>query len=137
MPALLLCIAATVIDGDSLRCRAVRAEAAWGVAEDGPVEVRLLAIDAPDRRSSRPCRGGYGDHVCNEAGARRASASLRRALSLGPVRLDPVTRDRYGRMVAMASAGGVDLSCYQLRAGVARYIARYDNGRRVARTCRR
>src|SRR5574338_1162832 len=86
------CTAPFVIDGDSIRC-----------ANAG--EVRLLGIDAPDLTSSRPCVGHYGDHVCNDRAARQAKWTLRRALRLGPVRLDPVTRDRYGRMIAVAYAG--------------------------------
>jgi micrococcal nuclease len=124
MPALLLCLAAVAIDGDSIRC-----------ANLG--QVRLLAIDSADYRSSRPCRQQFGDHVCSDDQARAAKASLKSALKLGPVRIDPVTRDRYGRTVALVTAGGTDLSCWQLRHGVARYIVRYDNGHRVARLCLR
>lgn len=135
MPALLICIAAMAIDGDSIRCRNLG-------------EVRLLAIDSADYRRSRPCLGGFGDHVCDDRKALAGKRSMQRALKLGPVRVDPAacspvprtgcadrSRDRYGRMVALASAGGVDLSCYQLRAGVARYIVKYDNGGRVRRRC--
>ena len=124
MPALLLCLAAVAIDGDSIRCSNLG-------------QVRLLAIDSADYRSSRPCRQGFGNHVCDDGQARAGKASLKAALRLGPVRVDPVTRDRYGRTVALVTAGGHDLSCWQLRQGVARYIARYDNGRRVARLCPR
>lgn len=120
---LIVCEAPQVIDGDSLRCRNVG-------------QVRLLGIDAPDYRSSRPCRGGFGDHVCDDAGARAAKDSLRQGLRLGPVRLTSAGRDRYGRMLALAQAGGTNLNCWQLRAGVVRYIPRYDSGRRVARACK-
>jgi len=122
MPAMIVCEAPAVIDGDGVRCR-------------GLGEVRLLGIDAPDRRSARPCRGQYGNHVCDDRAAAASKASLRAGLRLGPVRLQPVKRDRYGRLIATASAGGTDLSCWQLRQGSARYIVRYDDGRRVARTC--
>ena len=122
MIAFLLCLAPIVIDGDSIRCRNIG-------------EVRLLGVDAPDYRRSRPCVGGFGDHVCDDRGALRAKSSLRQAVRRGPVNVVPVTRDRYGRTVAMVSASGADLSCHQLRAGVVRYIARYDNGRRIARSC--
>jgi micrococcal nuclease len=53
------------------------------------------------------------------------------------MRVEPVTHDRYGRTVAEVWARGVELSCYQLRAGVARYIVKYDNGGRIARACGR
>lgn len=123
MPAI-QCEAPIVIDGDSLRCRNVG-------------QVRLLGIDAPDYRSSRPCREGFGDHICSDDGARTAKRSLRRGLGLGPVRLEAVGRDRYGRMLAIAFAGGTNLNCWQLRAGAVRYIARYDTGRQLARSCAR
>jgi micrococcal nuclease len=48
-----------------------------------------------------------------------------------------VTTDRYRRTVAEMWAGGVDLSCWQMRAGAARYIVKYDTGRRIARACGR
>jgi micrococcal nuclease len=123
MPLGLLCIAAVAIDGDSIRCRNLG-------------EIRLLAIDAPDRTSSRPCRERFGDHRCDDAGAKAAKASLRAGLKLGPVMVEEVTRDRYGRLVARASAGETNLSCWQLKRRQARYIARYDNGGRVRKICR-
>jgi endonuclease YncB( thermonuclease family) len=51
----IVCIAPAVIDGDSLRCHQIG-------------QVRLLSIDAPDYRRSRPCREGFGDHVCSDDG---------------------------------------------------------------------
>ena len=114
---------AVVIDGDGFRC--------------GQTAVRLLGIDAPDYRRSRPCRGGFGDHVCDDGGARQAKERLRAGLRLGPVRIEPVGQDRYGRTLAMAWAGRVNLNCRQLQVPGVRYIVRYDNGGRVARTCGR
>lgn len=119
---MIICDLPAVIDGDGIRCANVG-------------EVRLLGIDAPEYRSSSPCRRGYRDRICDDRAAERAKANLRRGLSLGPIRLEPVTRDRYGRMIAVAFAGSTNLSCWQLRAGVARYVARYDNGRRIAGAC--
>jgi hypothetical protein len=40
-------------------------------------------------------------------------------------------------MLALNSAGGTNLNYLPLRHGVARYIVKYDNGRRVARACGR
>jgi len=122
----LLCAAAWVIDGDSIRCSNVG-------------EIRLLGIDTPDYRGSPPCRGHYGDHVCDDQKAETAKLSLIQIVrsNRNAVRIEAVTHDRYGRTVAEVWAGYVELSCYQLRAGVARYIVKYDNGGRVARACGR
>jgi endonuclease YncB( thermonuclease family) len=89
---ILLCLAATVIDGDGIRCRNLG-------------EVRLLGIDAPDPTNSRPCRQGFGDHVCSDRQARAAKEAMRSALRLGPVRIEQVGRDRYGRLLGIAYAG--------------------------------
>lgn len=118
MSAWILCIAASAIDGDGLRC-ALRG----GKVE----EVRLLAIDAPDYSGSRPCREGRAHFVCDDRRAEASKASLRSALKLGPVRVMGVGRDRYGRLLARATAGGRDLSCWQLARGQARYVARWDD----------
>lgn len=129
MLALIACLSPWVIDGDSLRCR----------GRGGFVgEVRLLGIDTPDRTSSRPCREHFGNHVCDNAGAKRAKDMLIRIVAANrrSVRLEPVTRDRYGRMVAEVWAGSTNLSCWQLERRVARYIVKYDDGHRIARACR-
>ena len=122
MSPAIICEAPVVIDGDSIQCRNLG-------------QVRLLGIDAPDRRSARPCQGGYGDHVCDDRAAAAAKQSLRAGLRLGPVRVEQVGRDRYGRMLAMVTAGGRDMACWQLERGAVRYIVRYDNGGRVRRAC--
>jgi micrococcal nuclease len=113
VPLIIACIAAAVIDGDSIRCTNVG-------------QVRVLGIDAPDRTDSRPCRGGFGDHRCDDSGAAAAKLAMQEGLRLGPVQLIPAGHDRYGRMLAQVRAGGTDLGCRQLQLGVARYIPRYD-----------
>jgi micrococcal nuclease len=120
---LLICASALTIDGDTIKCA------------NQPVHIRLLAIDAPDKVTAAPCRQHYGDHVCDDALAAKATASMERVLSTGTVKLNPVTHDRYGRLVAQVFVGRRDLQCYQLRAGVARYLAKYDNGHRIAKRC--
>jgi len=115
-----------VIDGDSIRCRNLG-------------EIRLLGIDAPDYRDSPPCVGHYGNHICDDAAAKAAKQALiRLKLQMPYVQWQalPITRDRYGRLVAEVRAGSIDLSCYQLANVAARYIPQYDNDGRIARTCR-
>ncbi|WP_265562495.1 thermonuclease family protein [Sphingomicrobium arenosum] len=119
--AAMVCHDPRVVDGDTIRCR-----------DQGLV--RMLAIDAPDRTSSRPCRQGRSHYVCDDAAARASTQSLDRML-VGRVTIHPVTRDRYGRMVARVEANGRDLSCAQIVAGHARYVERFDNSGLIAARC--
>jgi endonuclease YncB( thermonuclease family) len=61
---------------------------------------------------------------------------MRSALRLGPVRIEAVGRDRYGRMLGIAYTGRVNINCRMLQVSGVRYISRYDNGGRVRRACR-
>jgi micrococcal nuclease len=106
----------TVVDGDTLRC--------------GRERVRLLGIDAPELPGH--CQQG---RVCAPGDPYRSTASLRGALASGRVVITRVGQDRYGRTLALVSAGGNDLSCWQLRQGQAIYKPRWDNGGRLARIC--
>lgn len=119
---LAICLAAHVVDGDTIRCRDLG-------------RVRLLAIDSAEREDSTPCRHAYAGRICNDRRAAQSTASLRRGMAMGPVRVQAVGRDRYGRILGIVSAGGVDLSCWQLRQRQARYVARWDTGGMVARRC--
>jgi endonuclease YncB( thermonuclease family) len=116
-----------VIDGDSIRCSNLG-------------EVRLLGIDTPDYRDSAPCRGHYGNHICDDAEAKAAKQELikLKQQTRGALwQVLPVTHDRYGRTVAEVRVGSIELSCFQLANGSARYISEYDNGGRIAEACRR
>ena len=53
----------------------------------------------------------------------------------GPITLDRVAQDPYGRTLAIVHAGGVNLSCRQLERRQAIYKPRWDNGGRVASAC--
>ena len=110
---ILLCSA---IDGDTLRCDGER--------------YRLLAIDAPELG---PCRQG---RVCVEGDPVASKSALAEMISGHQVEMTIVGKDRYGRALVTARAGGVDLSCAMIRAGRAVYVAKWDDGLRVARTCR-
>jgi endonuclease YncB( thermonuclease family) len=105
-----------VIDGDTIVVR----------AGGERVTVRLLGIDTPET---------HGGPV--ECGGSAASRHLERIAPAGSrVRLvaDPDsgdTRDRYGRLLAYADAGGGDLGQRQVSAGLA-YVYRY-RGRRFSR----
>ena len=110
------CPSAYVVDGDSLRC--------------GSVRVRLLGIDAPELHGCPPRRH------CVAGDGQASRRSLSEALRFGRVSYRIVTYDRYGRSVAMAWAGSVNLSCWQLRRGYAAYVAKWDNGMRLTSVCR-
>ncbi len=106
------------VDGDTLRCGAER--------------VRLIGIDAPELPGH--C-GRYRRCAPGDPFASRASlAALMRGRPITLVRLG---RDHYGRTLAIARAGGTNLACAQLRGGFAVYVAKWDDGRRVARGCGR
>jgi micrococcal nuclease len=112
------CATPRVIDGDTIRC--------------GSERVRLLGIDAPEMPGH--CRRG---RVCAEGDPLASKRSLVRAAGRGPLRIEPVATDRYGRTVAVVRAGGLNLSCWQLRRGGAIYKPAWDNGRRVGTECPR
>lgn len=112
--AALLC---TVTDGDTLRC--------------GDERVRLIGIDAPELPGH--CRLG---RQCAAGDAAASTAALVQLVQGKPVVLERHGQDRYGRTLAFARVGRVDLSCAQLRAGRAIYVAKWDIKGRLRR-CQR
>jgi hypothetical protein len=104
------------IDGDTLRC--------------GSERIRLLGIDAPELpghcHPGRQC--APGDPVASK---RRLASGLR-----GRATIERVGLDHYGRTLALVRVNGHDLSCHQLAGGLAVYKVHWDNGGRVAATCR-
>lgn len=106
------CIA---IDGDTLRC--------------GGERVRLLGIDAPELPGH--CRPGRN---CAPGDPYRSTDGLAAALGRSMAILR-TGNDAYGRTLAVVSGPRGDLSCWQLANGQARYVARWDTDRLVARTC--
>lgn len=110
------CPAVIVVDGDSLRC--------------GSERLRLLGIDAPELHGCRPGR------QCVAGDGNAAKQSLARGVQLGSFHYERVGRDRYGRSLVMAWAGGTNLACWQIRRGYAEYVAKWDDGSLVAKACR-
>ena len=106
---LLLCLVASVSDGDSIRC------------QDG-TRLRLAGIDAPEMSH---CRRGRicapGDPRASRDNLRRlAGASIRyRIVDANLCKRGFQATDHYGRRVVRAFVGGVDLSKAQLRGGFA------------------
>jgi endonuclease YncB( thermonuclease family) len=94
-------------DGDSLRL--------------GAVQVRLFGIDAPEARQR--CVGADGvPWACGRAAAER----LQELVAGQPVRCRPRDRDRYGRLVSVCTAGGIDLGGQLVAEGLARAYAQFS-----------
>ena len=85
------------------------------------MRVRLFGIDTPE--FGQPCDGGEkGGWACG------AAADRLRALIAGhAVHCLPRDRDRYGRLVATCSAGGVDLGSRLVAEGLARAYTRFGD----------
>lgn len=115
MPTIFL--ACVAIDGDTIRCKGER--------------IRLLGIDAPELAGH--CRAG---RQCAPGDPQASKRTLAQALAFGPITIERKGVDRYGRTLALVSAGMTDLSCWQLAKGHAIYKPRWDNGGVVRRRCR-
>ena len=94
---------------------------------------RAFACSASMRPRSAIARVGA---CASLAMAKPPSAVSAAAIRYGPVRYEPVTIDRFGRTVAVAYAGDVNLSCRQLQRAQAVYKPNWDNGHIIGRACR-
>ena len=81
------------------------------------VRVRLQGIDAPE--STQP----YGAE---------ATRRLRQLLASRTLRIQPVSRDQYGRVVAVVFAADTDVALELLRSGLAWHYGRYSQDPRYA-----
>jgi endonuclease YncB( thermonuclease family) len=114
----------SVADGDSFRMDGER--------------YRLQDIDAPELHQS--CKDNAGrDWACG----RQARDELRRLLRQGAVSCQRITRDRFGRFVAVCNAGGRDIGEAMVRNGWATaykgrgFSSRYITAETEARAARR
>lgn len=104
---------ASVIDGDTIDIHARR--------------VRLFGIDAPESRQL--CREASGkSYRCGALAANELAGFIARR----PVSCKPVNRDRYGRMIAVCTVGGIDLADWLVRRGLALDWPKYGGGRYAA-----
>jgi endonuclease YncB( thermonuclease family) len=108
---------ARVIDGDSLIVAGT--------------EVRLYGIDAPER--GQTCMRAGIDWNCGA----EAAAALRSAAAGREVVCRQRDRDRYGRIVAVCTAAGVDLGAAMVKGGLAVALGAYAADEREARDARR
>lgn len=101
-----ICDDASVTDGDTLRCGALR--------------IRLASIDAPEMPGH--CRRG---RTCVDGDPYASKANLEHLTASGVVQCRQTDTDRYGRIVALCEVSGRDLSCAQVQSGHA--IIRYGD----------
>ncbi|WP_407166602.1 thermonuclease family protein [Bradyrhizobium sp. ORS 111] len=101
---------ASVVDGDTLEIHGTR--------------IRLWGIDAPE--STQLCRGD--DSLQYRCGAKAAN-DLDGFIARRPVDCSPISLDRYGRMVATCTVGGIDLSEWLVRGGLALDWPQYSKRR--------
>lgn len=104
------------IDGDTLRC--------------GKERVRLIGIDAPEKGRCP------ADRKCVKGDAAASEKALQKLVQQRPVRLERHGYDRYGRTLAIAYVGKVNLSCAQINHGYAVYVKKWDHDGRIGR-CKR
>ena len=97
---------ARVVDGDTLHVDRVR--------------VRLHGIDAPE--SAQRCRTSGRLWPCG----REATRALARRIGGRPVACEERDRDRYGRVVAVCTVGGLDLNRWMVAEGWAFAYRRYS-----------
>jgi len=89
-----------VADGDTIKV----------LHNNEAVRIRLYGIDTPEKRQA------FGNR------AKRFTNGMVRKKS---VQIDPITRDRYGRTVALVSVNGVSLNEALIRAGYAWVYRKY------------
>lgn len=105
--AILTCIPVQVHDGDSIRCGAER--------------IRIANIDAPELPGSPKCEGRRSPYAdCDYARGWRARDALQAFLATGPVQLQRLGPDRYGRTLGRVTVNGQDAGEYLIRLGLAR-----------------
>lgn len=102
-----LCAAPLVHDGDSIRCGAER--------------IRIANIDAPEVAGSPKCRRARraGDW-CDFAAGEAARVALVQLFSRGPVSVERIGTDAYGRTLARVSVNGIDAGEWLISQGLAR-----------------
>ena len=99
--------APNIVDGDTLHLNGTK--------------IRLHGIDAPETKQS--CTDQHGaSYMCGEA----STEALRALVGSQPVRCEGSTHDRYGRLIGVCYANGIDLNAEMVRQGWALAYRRYS-----------
>ena len=97
-----------VHDGDSIRCGAER--------------IRIANIDSPELPGSPKCEGYRRAYAwCDYQAGYRARDALQTFLSRGPVMIERMGPDKYGRTLARVTVNGNDAGAYLVGLGLARW----------------
>ena len=96
-----------IVDGDTLHLNGTK--------------IRLHGIDAPEAKQTCQ-RQDDSDYRCGEA----STEALRALVGSQPVRCEGSTHDRYGRLIGMCYANGVNLNAEMVRQGWALAYRRYS-----------
>lgn len=108
------------LDGDTIVCQ-------HGLRR---IHLRLNGIDSPEMPGH--CRAG---RQCAPGDPFAAKANMAALIQGRRVTWLDLGTDHYGRTIAEARAGGLDLQCAQLRGGFAIYVSRWDNKRSLRTRC--
>lgn len=117
VPTVAISGAVRVVDGDSLEAAGER--------------IRLYGIDAPEL--SQTCRKAGADYACGQ----EAREALKRLAGGRAVECEGHGRDRYGRLLAVCRAGGIDLNGRQVLDGRAVAYGGYADEEAQARAAGR
>ena len=101
------CASLSVHDGDSIRC--------------GGERIRIANIDAPELPGSPRCTVERRAKAwCDYAVGYQARDALQAFLKRGPVMIERMGLDKYGRTLARVSVNGEDAGAYLVGLGLAR-----------------
>jgi endonuclease YncB( thermonuclease family) len=99
--------AARIVDGDTPHLNGTK--------------IRLHGIDAPETKQACQHQDG-SDYRCGEA----STEALRALVGSQPVRCEGSTHDRYGRLIDVCYANGIELNAEMVRQGWALAYRRYS-----------
>lgn len=98
------CSVTRVLDGDTFHCLPATSISTAKIHKDGTISVRLRGIDAPEKRQP------FGMD---------AQENLKELIGRKTIRLEVRDIDRYGRVVAYAFVGNVNVNLEQIKRGYA------------------